>query len=88
MASQGIGQVDFLSEDFLDFRGPTVAMRYALTFQSINAFLNWFKLVGYLARYPVFALMTKTISFAMEELRAFSIVFCIVMFGFAQAHCM
>lgn len=88
MSPNGIGQVDFFTTEFLDFRAPVKAMRFALTFQSINAFLNWFKLVGYLANYPVFALMTKTIVFAMDELIAFSVVFCIIMFGFAQAHCM
>jgi len=57
-------------------------------FQSMNTFLNWFKLVGYLAKYPVFALMTKTLQCAFDELSAFAVVFLIVMFGFAQAHSM
>jgi hypothetical protein len=60
----------------------------AMTFQSMNSFLNWFKLVSYLARYPVFALMTRTLEHAFDELSAFAVVFAIVMFGFAQAHSM
>jgi len=63
-------------------------MRYAVTFQSINTFLNWFKLVNFLAKDPTFGLMTNTLYFAASEMRAFIIVFLVVMFGFAQAHAM
>jgi hypothetical protein len=86
MSSYKIGEIDFLGERFVDLRGPVKAMSYTTIFQSMNAFLNWFKLVAYLARYPVFALMTRTLEHAIEELSAFAVVFVIVMFGFAQAH--
>jgi hypothetical protein len=71
----------------LSFNGHQ-AMRYAVTFQSINTFLNWFKLVNFLAKDPTFGLMTNTLYFAASEMRAFIIVFLVVMFGFAQAHAM
>jgi len=88
LSDYSIGSVDFLGSDFIDFRGPVRAMGLSVTLQSMNTFLNWFKLVGYLARYPVFALMTRTLECAVEELSAFAVVFVIVMFGFAQAHSM
>lgn len=87
-ASSAVGKVDFLGPKYVDMAPPVTAMRYAITLQSINTFLNWFKLVNYLASYPLFALMTKTLEHSIDELGAFSLVFCIVMFGFAQAHAM
>mmetsp|Transcript_13627 Transcript_13627/g.32265 ORF Transcript_13627/g.32265 Transcript_13627/m.32265 type:complete len:460 (+) Transcript_13627:1208-2587(+) len=84
----GSGEIEMLGTRFVDFIGPTMALRTAMAFQAVNAFLNWFKLVTYLAEYPVYALMTKTLVAAVDELLAFFVVFAIIMFGFAQAHCM
>lgn len=53
---------------------------------SLNVFLAWFRLCSYLAYVPRFALVTGTLARAASTVGGFAVVFCVVLFGFAEAH--
>jgi len=77
---------EVMGTHFIDIRPAVHCAYYSIGYQAINTFLNWFKLIMFLYRYPSFGLMTDTIAAAAPELGTFSLVFFIILFGFAQAY--
>ena len=55
---------------------------------AVNVFLNWFKLIAYLSLNPTFAMMAHTLKTAATGCLGFLGIFCIILYGFAQAHAM
>jgi hypothetical protein len=75
-------------EEYVD-TFPSVQFKVmATSIQGVNVFLNWFKFIQVLSYSPVFALINNTLATATHELGGFMVVFFIIFYGFAQAHCM
>jgi len=62
--------------------------RSAVSVQACNVFLNWFKVVAFLSASPLFGLLMDTLTLAAPKVGGFSLVFGIILYGFAQAHVM
>lgn len=76
------------SDVFYQFRMASVYKSLSVYFNSLNAFLCWFKLVRYLSYIPRFALVTGTLVKSARGVSGFAVVFCVVFYGFAAAHMM
>jgi polycystin 1L2 len=75
------------SWDYIEFLPAVHWKNNAVAIQAVNTFLNWFKLIHILSYSPTFRLMVDTLSKAADGVAGFGVVFCIIYFGFCQAHC-
>jgi polycystin 1L2 len=75
------------SWDFIELLPAVRWKSNAVAVQAVNTFLNWFKLIHILSYSPTFRLMVDTLGKAAEGVGGFAVVFCIIYFGFCQAHC-
>ena len=73
---------------FVDFRPAAEAAIVSNRIGAINTFLNWAKMISYLAYAPIFGLLIDTLALASGPLVGFFFVFVVVFIGFAQAHTM
>ena len=74
------------SDRVYDFTMPIALKATSVHLASLNVFLAWFRLCSFLAYVPRFALVTGTLSRASSTVGGFAVVFCVVLFGFAEAH--
>jgi hypothetical protein len=74
--------------EYVDAFPPVQFKVMATSIAGINVFLNWFKFIQVLSYSPVFALINNTLARSAHELGGFMLVFFIIFYGFAQAHCM
>lgn len=82
-------KIDPYSEDYLSlFQTACRLIRHATVLEAMNALLNWGKFCSYLSVSVTFALLTRTLGRAIKPLASFAGVFCVIFYGFAQAHCM
>eukprot|EP00937_MAST-01D_sp_MAST-1D-sp2_P002378 g2378.t1 len=77
-----------VSDQFYDMYPAVRMMTWSVVLQACNVFLNWFKLIAYLSYAPTFAIMNTTISKSAKGVSGFVVIFCILLYGFAQAHAM
>ena len=77
-----------MSDDFYELLPAVRTRKAGIAVMAVNVFLNWFKLIAYLSLNPTFAMMSNTLSRAAGGCCGFLGIFCIILYGFAQAHAM
>jgi hypothetical protein len=77
-----------ISLDGSDFNTLKSAVSFTLTtnaVESVNAFLNFFKLIMFLSYDPAFSVLTNTLHYAAKPVFDFAVIFFIVFTGFSCA---
>lgn len=81
-----VGDVHLESDVFYSYRSAVQWKLASVYANSLNAFLCWFKLVRYLGYIPRFALVSGTLRRSAYGVSGFSIIFVVMLYGFAASH--